>query len=179
MNQLFIGVARAAHVFSCAWLINMVRPSSSQIPMRHQKALWYSGLRGAMAFALALKSVHDLPDGHGKIILTATTAIVVITVLLIGGSTGKMLEALEVIGDAYIGPYGEENLGDNHDYVGPSFDEGTSSGNKIRMKLKKIQSTASFTALDRNYLTPIFTSKNDVPDEAPENSRTKEFQVHQ
>ena len=33
-----------------------------------------------MAFALALKSVHDLPDGHGKIILTATTAIVVITV---------------------------------------------------------------------------------------------------
>ncbi|XP_065028372.1 sodium/hydrogen exchanger 6-like isoform X2 [Musa acuminata AAA Group] len=148
---LFIGVARAAHVFSCAWLINMVRPASSQIPMRHQKALWYSGLRGAMAFALALKSVHDLPDGHGKIILTATTAIVVIT----------------------------ENLGDNHDYVGPSFDEGTSSGNKIRMKLKKIQSTASFTALDRNYLTPIFTSKNDVPDEAPENSRTKEFQVHQ
>ncbi|CAL9057652.1 unnamed protein product [Musa banksii] len=176
---LFIGVARAAHVFSCAWLINMVRPASSQIPMRHQKALWYSGLRGAMAFALALKSVHDLPDGHGKIILTATTAIVVITVLLIGGSTGKMLEALEVIGDAYSGPYGEENLGDNHDYVGPSFDEGTSSGNKIRMKLKKIQSTASFTALDRNYLTPIFTSKNDVPDEAPENSRTKEFQVHQ
>ncbi|KAJ8477845.1 hypothetical protein OPV22_021572 [Ensete ventricosum] len=176
---LFIGVARAAHVFSCAWLINMVRPTSSQIPMRHQKALWYSGLRGAMAFALALKSVHDLPDGHGKIILTATTAIVVITVLLIGGSTGKMLEALEVIGDAYSGPYGEENLGDNHDYVGPSLDEGSSSGNKIRMKLKKIQSTASFTALDRNYLTPIFTSKNDVSEEAPENSRTKEFQVHQ
>lgn len=33
-----------------------------------------------MAFALALQSIHDLPDGHGQIILTATTAIVVLTV---------------------------------------------------------------------------------------------------
>ncbi|KAK7259536.1 hypothetical protein RIF29_25145 [Crotalaria pallida] len=59
-------------------------------------------LRGAMAFALALQSVHDLPEGHGQTILTATTTIVVLTVLLIGGSTGTMLEALEVVG------------GDNH-----------------------------------------------------------------
>ncbi|KAK7255375.1 hypothetical protein RIF29_28784 [Crotalaria pallida] len=59
-------------------------------------------LRGAMAFALALQSVHDLPEGHGQTILTATTAIVVLTVLLIGGSIGTMLEALEVVG------------GDNH-----------------------------------------------------------------
>jgi len=33
-----------------------------------------------MAFALALQSIHDLPDGHGQTILTATTAIVVLTV---------------------------------------------------------------------------------------------------
>ncbi|KAK7259537.1 hypothetical protein RIF29_25146 [Crotalaria pallida] len=52
---IFIVIARAANVFS--WL------------------------RGAMAFALALQSVHDLPEGHGKTILTATTTIVVLTVL--------------------------------------------------------------------------------------------------
>jgi hypothetical protein len=33
-----------------------------------------------MAFALALQSVHELPEGHGKAILTTTTAIVVLTV---------------------------------------------------------------------------------------------------
>ena len=33
-----------------------------------------------MAFALALQSIHDLPDGHGQTIFTATTAIVVLTV---------------------------------------------------------------------------------------------------
>jgi NhaP-type Na+/H+ or K+/H+ antiporter len=40
----------------------------------------WPGLRGAMAFALALQSVHDLPEGHGETIVTATTAIVVLTV---------------------------------------------------------------------------------------------------
>lgn len=34
-----------------------------------------------MAFALALQSVHELPEGHGKTIFTTTTAIVVLTVL--------------------------------------------------------------------------------------------------
>ncbi|XP_042029726.1 sodium/hydrogen exchanger 6-like [Salvia splendens] len=55
-------------------------PSHRKISMKHQKALWYSGLRGAMAFALALQSVHDLPEGHGQTIFAATTAIVVLTV---------------------------------------------------------------------------------------------------
>ncbi|PHT42994.1 hypothetical protein CQW23_17019 [Capsicum baccatum] len=76
---LFIVIARAANVFGCAYLVNLVRPPHRKIPAKHQKALWYSGLRGAMAFALALQSVHDLPEGHGQTIFTATTAIVVLT----------------------------------------------------------------------------------------------------
>ncbi|KAL6281820.1 hypothetical protein ACE6H2_012749 [Prunus campanulata] len=157
---IFIGVARAANVFSCAYLVNLVRPAHRQIPLKHQQALWYSGLRGAMAFALALQSVHDLPEGHGQTIFTATTAIVVLTVLLIGGSTGTMLEALQVVGDGLEGTLGESFEG-NNGYIAPSYNEEASSGNRIKMKLKEFhQSTASFTALDRNYLTPFFTSQN-------------------
>lgn len=77
--------------------------------MKHQKALWFSGkyssqilgvvfdllfdfmasdfvqlvclgLRGAMAFALALQSKHDLAPGPGRTIFTTTTAIVILTV---------------------------------------------------------------------------------------------------
>ncbi|KAK7824140.1 sodium/hydrogen exchanger 6, partial [Quercus suber] len=209
---LFIVVARAVNVFSCGYLVNLVRPAHRQIPAKHQKALWYSGLRGAMAFALALQSVHDLPEGHGQTIFTATTAIVVLTipakhqkalwysglrgamafalalqsvhdlpeghgqtiftattaivvltVLLIGGSTGTMLEALHVVGDSHDGHDGSlgESFEENNGYVAPSYDEALSSGNKIKMKLKEFhKSTASFTALDRNYLTPFFTSNN-------------------
>lgn len=53
-----------------------------------------------MAFALALQSVHDLPEGHGQTIFTATTAIVVLTV-------GKLfvLNQLQILG----GPINENS----------------------------------------------------------------------
>ncbi|EPS57367.1 hypothetical protein M569_17451, partial [Genlisea aurea] len=150
----------AANVFSCAYLLNLVRPSHRKIPMKHQKALWYSGLRGAMAFALALQSIHDLPDGHGQTIFTATTAIVVLTVLLIGGSTGTMLEALEVVGgDSHDSPLAE-NVDVNNGYRPPAYEDEGSSGNRFKMKLKELsRSTSSFTALDKNFLTPFFTTQ--------------------
>ncbi|KAK1577093.1 hypothetical protein Q3G72_018930 [Acer saccharum] len=162
---LFIGVARAANVFSCGYLVNLARPAHRKIPLQHQKALWYSGLRGAMAFALALQSVHDLPEGHGQTIFTATTAIVVLTVLLIGGSTGTMLEALQVVGDDHESPL-SENFDGNNGYIAPSYDADASSGNRLKMKLKEFhRSAASFTAIDKNYLTPFFTSHNGDEDE--------------
>ncbi|CAM0951948.1 unnamed protein product [Alopecurus aequalis] len=167
---VFILVARAANVFSCAYILNLARPPHSQIPRQYQQALWYSGLRGAMAFALALQSVHDLPEGHGETIFTATTSIVVLTVLLIGGSTGTMLEALQVVGDSnrYRHPYEESFDGSNAGY-----EEGTSTPSKFQLKLRELRrSTSSFALLDRNYLTPIFTSQHeddndDVDDDDP------------
>ncbi|KAE9594796.1 putative cation/H+ exchanger, cation/H+ exchanger, CPA1 family [Lupinus albus] len=160
----FIGIARAANVFSCAYLVNLVRPAHRKIPPNHQKALWYSGLRGAMAFALALQSVHDLPEGHGQAILTTTTAIVVLTVLLIGGSTGTMLEALDVVGGDSDSPLVSVGTITNYEehsrYIAPSYEE-LSAGSTIKMKLKEFHKSAtSFTALDKNYLTPFFTSQN-------------------
>ncbi|XP_024988030.1 sodium/hydrogen exchanger 6 isoform X2 [Cynara cardunculus var. scolymus] len=155
---IFIGLARAANVFTCAYLLNLVRPAQRQIPVKHQKALWYSGLRGAMAFALALQSVHELPEGHGQTIFTATTAIVVLTVLLIGGSTGTMLEALQVVGDNHEGHL-TDSFESNIGYVAP-FDGESTSGNRLKMRLKEFhRSAASFRALDRNYLTPFFTTQ--------------------
>jgi len=173
---IFIVVARAVNVFSCAYLVNMSRPEHRRIPLKHQKALWFSGLRGAMAFALALQSVHELPEGHGKTIFTTTTAIVVLTVLLIGGSTGTMLEALDVVGDENPSI---ETYEDNNGFMPPTYEEGTSSGGGLRMKLKQFhKSTTSFTALDKNYLTPFFTSQTDDDDDddfsgQPQNRRVR------
>jgi len=41
----WVATCRAANVFSCAYLVNLVRPSHRKIPPKHQKALWYSGKR--------------------------------------------------------------------------------------------------------------------------------------
>ncbi|KAI0492404.1 hypothetical protein KFK09_026675 [Dendrobium nobile] len=178
---LFIVVARAANVFSCAFLVNLVRPTHRQIPMKHQKALWYSGLRGAMAFALALQSVHDLPEGHGQTIFTATTAIVVLTVLLIGGSTGTLLEKLEVVGDMHDDSLGE-GFPTNNGHITSSYEEGASSGSRLKMRLQELhRNAASFSTLDRKYLTPFFTSQNDDdsdPEDEPLTTRGGSFQGH-
>ncbi|KAM7279523.1 hypothetical protein ACFE04_006657 [Oxalis oulophora] len=165
LSIIFIGVARAANIFSCAYLLNLVRPPHRKIPMKHQKALWYSGLRGAMAFALALQSIHDLPEGHGQTIVTATTAIVILTVLLIGGSTGTMLEALQVVGDGPPDGSLNETMERSNSYTSPFHDD-DSPGGRFKMRLKEFhRSTASFTRLDRNYLTPFFTIQNGDEDE--------------
>jgi hypothetical protein len=34
---------RAVNVFSCAYLVNMSRSEHRHIPLKHQKALWFSG----------------------------------------------------------------------------------------------------------------------------------------
>lgn len=184
---IFILVARAANVFSCAYLLNLARPPHRQISRQYQQALWYSGLRGAMAFALALQSVHDLPEGHGQTILSATISIVVLTVLLIGGSTSTMLEALHVVGDSNNDHRRSFEDQDNFDRnnvasVEQHIEEGTSTASRFKLKLREIQrSTPSFTTLDRNYLTPFFTSQNgdsDDEDQDPNEARrrSKELQ---
>uniref|UniRef100_J3MYK2 Cation/H+ exchanger transmembrane domain-containing protein n=1 Tax=Oryza brachyantha TaxID=4533 RepID=J3MYK2_ORYBR len=130
----------AANVFSCAYILNLARPVHCQIPRQYQLALWYSGLRGAMAFALAIQSVHDLPEGHGETIFTATTSIVVLTVLLIGGSTGTMLESLQVVGDSHRYHHPYENFdGNNAGYTGQHYEEETSTSNRFKIKLREIQ----------------------------------------
>jgi sodium/hydrogen exchanger 8 len=163
---VFIVIARAANVFPCARLVNMLRPASRQIPMNHQKALWFSGLRGAMAFALALQSVHDLPSNHGEIIFTATTAIVVLTVLVIGGSTSTMLEKLEVVGEGNADNFTLD--GDEEEMEGLTIrsDDDNDHGDHepvdpLTLKFQELRkSTASFTAIDKNFLRPFFTKED-------------------
>nr|PNR50773.1 hypothetical protein PHYPA_009959 [Physcomitrium patens] len=85
-----------ANIYPCSWLINLRRPISKKIPTRFQHALWFSGLRGAMAFALASQSVVDLPKDYGRIYLTSTLFTIFFTVLFIGGSTAQVLKYLEI-----------------------------------------------------------------------------------
>jgi sodium/hydrogen exchanger 8 len=155
---------RAANVFPCAYIVNRLRPASTHIPVNHQKALWFSGLRGAMAFALALQSVHDLPEAYGETIVTATTAIVVLTVIVLGGSTSTMLEKLGV-SDAAQG-INLDTDGDEEEMEGltNSFDDEATTMSpldNLTVKLQELRrSTPTFTAIDKNFLRPFFTKED-------------------
>ncbi|OAE27685.1 hypothetical protein AXG93_1080s1010 [Marchantia polymorpha subsp. ruderalis] len=151
----------AANVFPSAYIVNYFRSQEKQIPDTHQKALWFAGLRGAMAFALALQSVHDLPPGVGRVIVTTTTAIVVLTVLVIGGATSTMLEKLDVVGDNHDGPqnHGETLEEENERLRGPSDEDdgSTSPTHNLKMKLRQFRRNTNFSTIDKNFLKPFFT----------------------
>lgn len=78
--------ARAANVYPIACCINRHRRTGRHIPNGFQHICWFSGLRGAIAFALALKARMDYDTrdakgtpGAGRAIFTMTLATVLFT----------------------------------------------------------------------------------------------------
>lgn len=101
LSAVGIFIARAMQVFPLSWAINGVRKlagSGLRITWRHQVMLWFAGLRGAMAFALSM----DVPIASGELIRTSTLFLCILTVLLLGSSTGKMLQLLDI--DMHLDP---------------------------------------------------------------------------
>jgi solute carrier family 9 (sodium/hydrogen exchanger), member 8 len=96
---MFCLVGRAVNVFPIAFLINFARGNSEQLPVSHQVMMWFAGLRGAIAFTLSIDyfAVSKCqPDRNPEVIVTTTLIIVLITVLFLGGMTGKALQFLKI-----------------------------------------------------------------------------------
>ncbi|KNC47533.1 sodium/hydrogen exchanger [Thecamonas trahens ATCC 50062] len=87
---VLILVGRAANIFPLSSLVNARR--AIQITPKHQVIMWFSGLRGAIAFALALK----LPLASRTILVTTTLVIVLFTILVLGGGTLPLLKLMRM-----------------------------------------------------------------------------------
>lgn len=99
---LAVFLGRAANVFPGAYLLNhTLRPSEQfgQLTRNTQLCLWYCGLRGAVAYALAMKAAATLGPS-GQAMLSSTLFVVMFTVLLMGGSTSWVLQKLGIIDEA-------------------------------------------------------------------------------
>lgn len=91
-------ISRLFNVYPNSFLINLYRSDKKKIPMSYQHVMWFSGLRGAIAFALGLEAAEgyavradtDTP-GAGLCILTMTLSIVIFTVLAMGGAVYTVL----------------------------------------------------------------------------------------
>ncbi|XP_023324392.1 sodium/hydrogen exchanger 9 isoform X2 [Eurytemora carolleeae] len=88
---LAIGVARALNIYPLSLLLNLGR--SKPIPCKYQHMMWFSGLRGALAFALAIK--NTVSEAR-QIILTTTSLIAIVTVIFCGGLTPPLLGLLKI-----------------------------------------------------------------------------------
>ncbi|MBL1173602.1 cation:proton antiporter [Pantanalinema sp. GBBB05] len=71
------------------------RLTQADIDLRTQTMLWWSGLRGGVALALALSVSEELPERHA--VLVAVFGVVFLTTLLQGATAKPVLEALKLI----------------------------------------------------------------------------------
>lgn len=55
-----LAVSRALNIYPLALITNCARPPNRAIPYKQQFMMWYSGLRGAMAFALSVMASEEL-----------------------------------------------------------------------------------------------------------------------
>ena len=77
-------------VVVCTVLVNPWR--THKISCKALLFMWFAGLRGAIAFALAIQSVDDFKNG--EVILTVTTVFAVVSVVLGGSFVNSLLHCL-------------------------------------------------------------------------------------
>lgn len=96
-----ICVARYCAVFPLSLIINWViryraqrkgRETAEELPKNHQMMLFWAGLRGAVGVALAA----GLTGPNGFALRATVLVVVILTVIIFGGTTARMLEILEI-----------------------------------------------------------------------------------
>ncbi|KAJ8735447.1 hypothetical protein PYW07_007067 [Mythimna separata] len=96
-------LGRAVNIYPLSFLLNLGR--NPPIPMNFQHMLFFSGLRGAMSFALAIR--NTVSEAR-QAMLTTTSLIVIATVVLQGGAATHALAYLRI-------PTGESSGNDEND----------------------------------------------------------------
>ncbi|KAK6023459.1 sodium/hydrogen exchanger 3 [Ostertagia ostertagi] len=76
-------VSRALNIFPISYAVNKCR-REVQISMKNQIVLWFSGMRGAVCFALVL--YMEVEKEKKSVILTTTLVLILFTTLFLGGT---------------------------------------------------------------------------------------------
>merc|ERR1712240_657558 len=79
------------NIFPLATLCNKFR--GQQITKRMQVIMWFSGLRGAIAYALSLHL--EFAEEVRKVLVTTTLIVVLFTTIVLGGGTMPLVKYLE------------------------------------------------------------------------------------
>ncbi|NXH04909.1 SL9A6 protein, partial [Loxia leucoptera] len=94
---LAIFLGRAANIYPLSFLLNLGRRNKIGTNLQHM--MMFAGLRGAMAFALAIR---DTATYARQMMFSTTLLIVFFTVWVFGGGTTAMLSCLNIRGKVYV-----------------------------------------------------------------------------
>ncbi|KFR05622.1 Sodium/hydrogen exchanger 7, partial [Nipponia nippon] len=138
---IFLG--RAAHIYPLSFLLNLGR--RHKISWNFQHMMMFSGLRGAMAFALAIR---DTATYSHQMMFSTTLLIVFFTVWIVGGGTTPMLSWLNIRLSKAWGTR-EREMSSGQQYA--------DSERRNRTKQESAWLFRLWYSFDHNYLKPILT----------------------
>ncbi|XP_011833841.1 sodium/hydrogen exchanger 6 isoform X1 [Papio anubis] len=161
---IFLG--RAANIYPLSLLLNLGR--RSKIGSNFQHMMMFAGLRGAMAFALAIR---DTATYARQMMFSTTLLIVFFTVWVFGGGTTAMLSCLHIRYCARLWAYRDElrhglypqgahSLFGETDRVGVDSDQEHLGIPENERRTTKAESAWLFRMwynFDHNYLKPLLT----------------------
>jgi NhaP-type Na+/H+ or K+/H+ antiporter len=78
-------------VYPLTYLVNRGR-KENPITMNQQHMIWYSGLRGAVAFALA----KSFPGEKQNVVIATSMIIILLSIFVMGGGTVAMLKMCDI-----------------------------------------------------------------------------------
>jgi len=149
LGALFaIGIARALNIYPLSLLLNIGR--KKKIPYNFQHMMWFSGLRGALSFALAIKNIVT---ESRQIFLTTTSLISIFTVIFCGGFTSPLLGFLKIpIGVLQEEDNGGDTIPDRDGYEEPEADVQSTPTQVRRSALAR-----TWKSVDSAVLKPLLT----------------------
>ncbi|KAK1200853.1 SL9A9 protein, partial [Pygoscelis papua] len=135
-------VARACNIYPLSFLLNLGR--KQKIPRNFQHMMMFSGLRGAIAFALAIRDTESQPK---QMMFTTALLIVFFTVWVFGGGTTPMLTWLQI----RVGVDPDEDL------KAEATSQSASNLDKNTTKAESAWLFRIWYGFDHKYLKPILT----------------------
>lgn len=105
LGTLFCVLGRGANIFSMSWVANACfRRDPDKISRSMQFFMFFSGLRGAVSYALSQQLSKDTGSAHGiEVIQTTTLGIVILSTFFLGGTTSHVLARLHLKGQGGSG----------------------------------------------------------------------------
>ncbi|XP_061221272.1 sodium/hydrogen exchanger 9 isoform X2 [Neopsephotus bourkii] len=135
-------VARACNIYPLTFLLNLGR--KQKIARNFQHMMMFSGLRGAIAFALAIRDTESQPK---QMMFTTALLIVLFTVWVFGGGTTPMLTWLQI----RVGVDPDEDL------KAEAASQSASNPDKNTTKAESAWLFRIWYSFDHKYLKPILT----------------------
>ena len=135
---VFTLVSRAVNIYPLTSLLNKWRPV--KISQKTKLIMWFSGcLRGAIAWALSLSlPSHDGSDDIRRVVVSSTLAIVLFTVIVLGGGMLPLLRLLRIEDEQAV----SDNSPDDSDEIQPEDDsESPVRATIFTQRLKRLDDT--------------------------------------